>query len=58
MDINNGIVTEDTIQKLLMDAKLTIEWDLPGTSECYLISDSLQPLEFLSQVRFAYHVSI
>ncbi|KAG2219519.1 hypothetical protein INT45_002836 [Circinella minor] len=56
MDINNGVVTEDAIQKLFMDAKLTIEWDLPGTSECYLISKSLQPLEFLNQIRFAYHI--
>ena len=58
MDVNNGVVTEDTLQKLFMDAKLTVGWNLPGTSRCYLTSESSQSLEFLSQIQFAYHVRI
>ena len=58
MDENHGVVTEDTIQKLFMDAKLTVELNLPGTSRCYLTSESPQSLEFLSHIQFAYHVCI
>ncbi|KAI9246717.1 Spc98 family-domain-containing protein [Phascolomyces articulosus] len=54
MDINHGAVTEDAVQKLFMDAKLTIEWSLPGTSRCYL--EGFEQSDFLSQIRFAYHI--
>ncbi|KAI9496943.1 Spc98 family-domain-containing protein [Zychaea mexicana] len=53
MDINNPL-TQDAIDKLFMDAKLTVEWNLPGSSTSYLKFE--QQLDFLSQIRFEYHI--